>query len=144
MITDTTDMNIPLIKHLECMYYGCIMVCDKIYYAKKNKLKKDFNYIEVNRQNVDKMIKYLKLNKNRMSKIKKNAYKTYQDYYSNKVFVNRTENYFREILNDYNGKIYDFNSFEKINLKLKIFILNTKKISKKIINKILNRKKFVY
>ena len=144
MITDTTDMNIPLIKHLECMYYGCIMVCDKIYYAKKNKLKKDFNYIEVNRQNVDKMIKYLKLNKNRMSKIKKNAYKTYQDYYSNKVFVNRTENYFREILNDYNGKIYDFNSFEKINLKLKIFILNTIKISKKIINKILNRKKFVY
>ncbi len=144
MITDTTDMDIPLIKHLECMYYGCIMVCDKIYYAKKNRLKKGLNYIEVNRENVDKTIKYLKLNKNKMSKIKKNAYKTYKDYYSNKIFVKRTEKYFQEIFNDYDGKIYNLDNAEKINLHLKIFILNTIKIFKKIFNKILNRRKFIY
>lgn len=144
MITDTTDMDIPLIKHLECMYYGCIMVCDKIYYAKKNRLKKGLNYIEVSRENVDKTIKYLKLNKNKMSKIKKNAYQTYKDYYSNKIFVKRTEKYFQEIFNDYDGKIYNLDNAEKINLHLKIFILNTIKIFKKIFNKILNRRKFIY
>lgn len=144
MITDTTNMHIPLIKHLECMYYGCIMVCDKIYYAKKNRLKKGYNYIEVNRENVDQTVKYLKLNKNKMLKIKKNAYKTYQDYYSNKVFIKRTENYFRKIFNNYNGEIYDFNNLEKINLYCKICILNTIKILKKIFNKFLNRKTFVY
>ena len=144
MITDTTDMDIPLIKHLECMYYGCVMVCDNIYYAKRNKLRKGFNYIEVNRENVDKTIKYLKSNKHKMLKIKKNAHKTYQDYYANKVFVKRTESYFRKIINNYNGKIYNFNNYEKINLKIKIFILNIIKFFKKLFNKVLNRKKFVY
>ena len=79
-----------------------------------------------------------------MLKIKKNAYKTYQDYYSNKAFVKRTENYFKKILINYNKEIYNFHNFEKINLYLKIFTLNIIKIFKKVLNKILNRKKFVY
>ena len=144
MITDTTDMNIPLIKHLECMYYGCVMVCDKIYFDKKNKLKKGYNYIEVNRENVAKTIAYLKQNKNKTLKIKDNAYKTYQEYYSNKIFVKRIESYFKVILNDYNEINYRFNFKEKIILKCKIFTLNIIKLIKKIFFKLLNIKKFVY
>jgi hypothetical protein len=144
MITDTTDMNIPLIKHLECMYYGCVMVCDKIYFDKKNKLKKGYNYIEVNRENVEKTIAYLKQNKNKTLKIKDNAYKTYQEYYSNKIFVKRIESYFKVILNDYNEINYRFNFKEKIILKCKIFTLNIIKLIKKIFFKLLNIKKFVY
>ena len=41
MITDTTDLDIPLIKHLECMYYGCTMVCDNIYFEKKINFEMD-------------------------------------------------------------------------------------------------------
>tara|TARA_B100000795_G_scaffold269949_1_gene261308 strand:+ start:3118 stop:4290 length:1173 start_codon:yes stop_codon:yes gene_type:complete len=144
MITDTTDMNIPLIKHLECMYYGCVMVCDKIYFDKKNKLKKGYNYIEINRENVEKTITYLKQNKNKMLQIKNNAYKTYQEYYSNKIFVKRIESYFKVILNDYNEINYKFNFKEKIILKCKIFTLNIIKLIKKIFFKLLNIKKFVY
>ena len=144
MITDTTDMNIPLIKHLECMYYGCVMVCDKIYFDKKNKLKKGYNYIEVNRKNVKKTIEYLKQNKDKMLQIKNNAYKTYQEYYSNKIYVKRIESYFKVILNDYNQVNYRFNYKEKIILKCKIFILNIIKLIKKIFFKLLNIKKFVY
>ena len=55
MITDTTDLDIPLIKHLECMYYGCTMV-DNIYFEKKNKLRNGYNYIKVDRKSVDKKL----------------------------------------------------------------------------------------
>ena len=144
MITDTTNMNIPLIKHLECMYYGCVMVCDQIYFDKQNKLKKGYNYIEVNRKNVAKTIAYLKKNKNKMSRIRDNAYKTYQEYYSNKIYVKRIESYFKVILNDYNEINYRFNFKEKIILKCKIFALNMIKLIKKIFFKLLNIKKFVY
>jgi len=144
MITDTTNMNIPLIKHLECMYYGCVMVCDQIYFEKQNKLKKGYNYIEVNRKNVAKTIAYLKKNKNKMSRIRDNAYKTYQEYYSNKIYVKRIESYFKVILNDYNEINYRFNFKEKIILKCKIFALNMIKLIKKIFFKLLNIKKFVY
>ena len=144
MITDTTDMSIPLIKHLECMYYGCIMVCDKVYYAKKNKLKNGFNYIEVDRKNVDTVIKNLKKNKLQMLHLRKNAYKTYNEYYSNKIFVKRLENYFKIIKKDYNSKIYHFDKTDQIILKFKILVFNLIKVSKKIIYKIFNIKKFVY
>lgn len=144
MITDTTDLDIPLIKHLECMYYGCIMVCDNIYYEKKNRLKNGYNYIKINRVSVDKKIKTLKNNKHKFSKLKINAYKTYKNYYSNQKFVLRMENYFKIIINKYDNKIYEFSNHEKIILKFKIFILNTIKLVKKIIYKILNIKKFVY
>jgi len=144
MITDTTDLNIPLIKHLECMYYGCVMVCDKIYYEKKNKLKNGYNYIKVDRKNIDKTIKYLKKNKHNMIKIRKNAFKTYQNYYSNKIFVKRVESYFELIANDNNKKIFTFNNTDKFILKFKILILNTIKLTKKIFYKMLGIKKFVY
>ena len=54
------------------------------------------------------------------------------------------ENYFKIIINKYDNKIYEFSNHEKIILKFKIFILNTIKLVKKIIYKILNIKKFVY
>mgnify|MGYP001237908085 CR=1 FL=1 len=40
-----------------------------------------------------------------MIKIRKNAFKTYQDYYSNKVFVKRIESYFKLIANDYDKEL---------------------------------------
>ena len=37
-------------------------------------------------------IKYLKANKNKFNKLKKNAYKSYQEYYSNQKFVKEWKN----------------------------------------------------
>lgn len=144
MITDTTDLDIPLIKHLECMYYGCTMVCDNIYFEKKNKLRNGYNYIKVDRNSVEKKIKYLKVNKNKFNKLKKNAYKTYKEYYSNKKFVKRMEKYFKLIAKDYKNKIYKFSTLEKIIIKIKILYLNIIKLLKKIFFKLFNIKKFVY
>ena len=79
-----------------------------------------------------------------MIKIRKNAFKTYQDYYSNKVFVKRIESYFKLIANDYDKKIYKFNNIDKFILKIKIIVFNIIKIIKKILYKILRIKKFVY
>lgn len=143
MISDTTQLNIVMIKHIECLYNRCVMFCNSILKPNLYDLKNKINFVHVNEKNLSYKLKYYLDNPSKLNKISKNGYNLYKKKYSNKIYVKRMEDYFVKISKSHvfkYSKNYNFIIF----FKLKTLSLYSELIRflKKILFKLRLKKKY--
>ena len=142
MISDSTFFGTHLNKTIECLKYGTIYMTSKIHKPFINNLKNNYNYIEVNENNIEKKIVRLLNNSQKLKTMSRNAKKTYKNFYSNKVFIKNMEEKFEKIIKEHT---HNPNTIIKKNyLWLNLFSICTKLkiIFLRIYYKILNINKF--